>query len=193
MFRNISLGGPTTLLISVMPSKSGQAAKRPSSAWIAPGSHVGFSAFSPLESRKACDPEDCYDSYISATSWIETASVSTHLHASPNPTASSGDEILGATIYCHRLHRTFWTGWREMFLPGNVPIGALTLLREAAHFSLRGAIIKLKRHSPAAHRGPQSVSPDVSSKQTILPRLRKENRPMAVPHYLSHPRRGFRP
>lgn len=36
-----------------------------------------------------------------------------------------------------------------MVLAGNVPIGALTLLGEAAHFSLRGPIIKLKRRSPA--------------------------------------------
>lgn len=58
VFRNISLGGPTALLISVMPSNSGQAAKRPSSSLGHASIQRWPLGFLPLESRKAYGPQD---------------------------------------------------------------------------------------------------------------------------------------
>lgn len=150
VFRNISLGGPTALLISVMPSKSGQAAKRPSSAWIASGSHAGRWAFSPLESRKACGPQDSSKCFVYISNILDSLPCSTH---TANMHRQTYGQLQRWKFQCHaQLSPSaahIWTGWRGVVLPGNVPIGALTLLGEAAHFSFRGPIIKLKRRSPA--------------------------------------------
>lgn len=88
-------------------------------------------------------------SSISPTYWTACLARNTLRACIAKPSTSSSAAIPSPTPNCHRSAAHIWTGWRGVVLPGNVPIGALTLLGEAAHFSLRGPIIKLKRRSPA--------------------------------------------
>lgn len=111
VFRNISLGGPTALLISVMPSKirpSGQAAKLSLDRNLDPTLAAGLSHHSRASKLVALKTW-IFHVYLrhSAQPAFSLPSIPSHLHASPKPLPALVLKTPNGTAYSHRLQHTF--------------------------------------------------------------------------------------